>query len=972
MYQAPAFNRAPSAQQAQYGYQPPQQQRRHPLTNATVNQQGQGVNVNHHGVKDLNNQHMGLMNKDPNAYRIPHNANQETPAPKVPPKAPSSPPLPRQNSKTTPPSPPKVITDKSGRLQFSRVGFLGEGGFARVYEVKDGRGARLACKVVTKSSLKTKKAKTKLYAEIKIHRSLEHPNIVGFTDCFEDNDNVYMTLELCTSGSLMDMLRRRRRFSEPESRFFMVQLIGACHYMHTHQVIHRDLKLGNLFLDASMNVKVGDFGLAALIENPGERKKTICGTPNYIAPEVLFDTANGHSFEVDTWSIGVILYTLVVGRPPFQTKDVKAIYKRIRDNEYEFPTDRVISTAVQHLIQQILTPNPSERPTLHEIVDHTFFTMGPVPPFIPLSAHDGTPDFRSIGKRESDTNLRRLRRNAWLDGENGMPGSQSTMGGASQSATGDRGARNVTASIAQQEKEFQKAVQPGSPISALLSSARQPLVMGAAAGANGGNGAGVRESPLLRKLQAVKESPLRRGVTRGLNGIVEETGGAATGAATGSIRRRAPMAPMSEDVDAEEEGERLRLKELEAQKARIVAQMAPVKEDAEGEDDGRERAEEDEMDEVQQEERRMAEEKERERKEREAAMRARMERRERYNAAEAENIAPAAAAAVPLARSNSNTRATGLTRVPSKLADRPPQTTRGLVERDNAPAPSISAAYAPPIHAPTSNVVPSLSTAPQYHPVPPPAAKLSGFDAAAQTLTTAFEYRAAGQVYYSHSEVAVPDERVFIVSWVDYCNKYGMGYALTDGSVGVHFNDSTTLVLSPDKIHFDYITSRRQGSVYVRKNYSLEVYPEDLKNKVYLLKHFQKYIMDRLYGEYDYTFEDVGRDKGMEWVQKYLRMKHVIVFKLSHDVLQFNFYDHSKVILSSGGLMVTHIDKHYKMTRHLLSEVMRKSMGVGGNGGAEDEDEKKWMNKLVDKLKYCKEVLSQIRNMTGEEAEAAR
>ena len=166
-----------------------------------------------------------------------------------------------------------------------------------------------------------------LYAEIKIHKSLQHPNIVNFQECFEDDDNVYMTLELCPSGSLMDMLRRRRRFSEPESRFFLVQLIGACHYMHTHQVIHRDLKLGNLFLDGNMNIKVGDFGLAALIENPGERKKTICGTPNYIAPEVLFDTANGHSFEVDTWSIGVILYTLVVGRPPFQTKDVKAIYK---------------------------------------------------------------------------------------------------------------------------------------------------------------------------------------------------------------------------------------------------------------------------------------------------------------------------------------------------------------------------------------------------------------------------------------------------------------------------------------------------------------------------------------------------------------------------------------------------------------------------------------------------------------------
>ncbi len=150
---------------------------------------------------------------------------------------------------------------------------------------------------------------------------------MNFGNCFEDNDNVYMTLELCQAGSLMDMLGTRRWFTEPETRLFLVQLIGACNYMHLHQVIHRDLKLGNLFLDANMNIKAGDFGLAALIESPGERKKTICGTPNYIAPEVLFDTVNGHSFEVDTWSIGVIMYTLVVGRPPFQTKEVKEIYK---------------------------------------------------------------------------------------------------------------------------------------------------------------------------------------------------------------------------------------------------------------------------------------------------------------------------------------------------------------------------------------------------------------------------------------------------------------------------------------------------------------------------------------------------------------------------------------------------------------------------------------------------------------------
>lgn len=226
--------------------------------------------------------------------------------------------------------------------------------------------------------------------------------------------------------------------------------------------------------------------------------------------------------------------------------------RRIRDNEYEFPTDRVISGAVQHLIQQILTPNPSQRPTLHEIVDHTFFTQGPVPSYIPTSAHDGTPDFRHISKSVSDTNLKRLRKYALLDEEYPMATMPpSTSGGVPAS-------KSITTSIAQQEKEFQKAVQPGSPISALLSSARQPLLMGNPTGPSGA-ASSARENQLLRKLQAVKESPLgRRTVTRGLDGgIVEE--------------------------EQEEEEIRLRKKELEAQKARIVAQMAPVREEYEGE-----------------------------------------------------------------------------------------------------------------------------------------------------------------------------------------------------------------------------------------------------------------------------------------------------------------------------------------------------------------------------------------------------
>ncbi|GLB45196.1 putative kinase-like [Lyophyllum shimeji] len=828
-----------------------------------------------------------------NAVNHPH--TNQPPAPplksqeKEKEKQPASPPLPRQNAKIAPPSPPRVICDKSGRYQLNRVGFLGEGGFARVYEVKEVNGARLACKVVTKSSLKTKKAKTKLYAEIKIHRSLEHPNIVRFIDCFEDDDNVYMTLELCASGSLMDMLRRRRRFTEPEARFFMVQLMGACHYMHTHQVIHRDLKLGNLFLDANMNIKVGDFGLAALIENPGERKKTICGTPNYIAPEVLFDTINGHSFEVDTWSIGVILYTLCVGRPPFQTAEVKQIYKRIRDNEYDFPPERAISSNAQTLIQQILTPDPQQRPTLHEIVDHPFFTHGPVPSYIPTSAHDTPPDFRHITRAQSQSNLRRLRRYSLLDED--QVTSIAVPNAPSSSSDTSSIPKTMTSSVAQQEKEFQKAVQPGSPISALLSSARQPLLM-SSNGAQGG--AAGRESPLLRKLQAVKESPLRKSTVRGMNGIVEEG--------------EAPEGPPGFGRVREEhliEEARLRKKELEAQKARIVAQMAPVREEEEYV--GGKEPEEKELE------------------------------RERYKlkvkSSERENLPPARSTGSLVSRGKERERERE--REVRAVPERPPV------------QPALAKTVAP---APT--------------PAAPLNFQLSGFEVAAQVLTLAFDAKAVGRVFRDPREdptLPLPEEKVFIVSWVDYCNKYGMGYALTDGTVGVHFNDSTSLVLSPDKEHFDYISSRRQGAVYVRKSHTVDNYPEDLKSKVYLLKHFERYIMDRLFGEYDYTYEDVDRKRGMEWVQKYLRMKHVIVFKLSHDVLQFNFFDHSKLILSSHGLLVTHIDKEYRMTRWRLSDIM--ALAIQPHPDVEPEA-LKFNQRLVDKLKYCKEVLVSIRTAT--------
>ena len=140
----------------------------------------------------------------------------------------------------------------------------------------------------------------------------------------------------------------------------------ALTYIHRKRVIHRDLKLGNLFLGEDMKIKIGDFGLASRLEFEGERKRTICGTPNYIAPEVL-EGKNGHSYEVDIWSLGVILYTLVVGKPPFETNDVQSTYKKIKLNQYSFPTNIKVSPELQHLVTSILQTNPSKRPSLEQI-----------------------------------------------------------------------------------------------------------------------------------------------------------------------------------------------------------------------------------------------------------------------------------------------------------------------------------------------------------------------------------------------------------------------------------------------------------------------------------------------------------------------------------------------------------------------------------------------------------------------------
>lgn len=222
-------------------------------------------------------------------------------------------------------------------------------------------------------------------SEIRIHRSLHHPNIVGFEHFFEDSENVYILLELCHNQTLNELLKRRKRLVELEVQCYVMQIVAGLKYLHSHRVIHRDLKLGNLFLTDRMEEKIGDFGLATKLEFDKEKRKTICGTPNYIAPEII-SGKDGHSYEVDIWSLGVIIYTLLIGKPPFETSDVKTTYRRIKMNAYSFPEHIKISNQARDLITKILNLDPKKRPTLDQILNHPFLHMGvSIPKLLPPS-----------------------------------------------------------------------------------------------------------------------------------------------------------------------------------------------------------------------------------------------------------------------------------------------------------------------------------------------------------------------------------------------------------------------------------------------------------------------------------------------------------------------------------------------------------------------------------------------------------
>nr|CAG4651703.1 EOG090X03P9 [Triops cancriformis] len=256
------------------------------------------------------------------------------------------------------------------RESYSILEQIGKGGFATVHRaVCSSNGGVVAVKMIDKRLMQAAGMVGRVKQEVSIHSRLKHPSILELYTYFEDQNYVYLVLEYCDNGELQKYIKTLGKgLPEPEARQVMIQVVEGMLYLHSHNILHRDLSLANLLLTKDMRVKIADFGLATQLTRPDEKHLTMCGTPNYISPEVA--TRSSHGLEADVWGLGCLLYTMLVGRPPFDTDGVKATLTRVVMADFQLPDN--LSPEAKDLIKQCLKKNPRERIKLQNILSHPF------------------------------------------------------------------------------------------------------------------------------------------------------------------------------------------------------------------------------------------------------------------------------------------------------------------------------------------------------------------------------------------------------------------------------------------------------------------------------------------------------------------------------------------------------------------------------------------------------------------------
>ncbi|OHT14631.1 CAMK family protein kinase [Tritrichomonas foetus] len=250
---------------------------------------------------------------------------------------------------------------------------LGQGGFGTVFEVFHlESGKKFAIKAIPLANLQDKSLRQKQRDEIEIQQALNHENILKCYQCFQDEFNLYILLELCPYHSVNRILKKRGKLTEFETADILFQVMQGIKYLHDQNVIHRDLKLENFLIGSDGKVKIADFGVSVILSSKDEKRFSICGTKGFMPPEMVNEQSDGHSYEVDIWSVGVCAFLLLTGHPPFQTRDAYTTEQKIKACEYRIPADLKLSFVAKDFIQSILQVKPENRPTIDDLLRHPF------------------------------------------------------------------------------------------------------------------------------------------------------------------------------------------------------------------------------------------------------------------------------------------------------------------------------------------------------------------------------------------------------------------------------------------------------------------------------------------------------------------------------------------------------------------------------------------------------------------------
>ncbi|CEO94837.1 unnamed protein product (mitochondrion) [Plasmodiophora brassicae] len=279
---------------------------------------------------------------------------------------------------------------------------LGTGTFGRVRLATiaiDGKPKYMALKMLKKTEIIRLKQVEHIKDEKRILSAICHPFIVNFFGSFQDEKRLYMIMEYVIGGELFSQLRRARRFTNDASRFYAVEIVLALEFCHERNIVYRDLKPENILIDKEGHVKITDFGFAKFVE---DRTWTLCGTPEYLAPEII--QSKGHGKAVDWWALGVLIFEMCAGYPPFYDENPFGIYQKILDGTIDFP--KHFDPNAKDLVRRLLTADRTKRygclkNGVDDIKEHRWFKgidwdaalqRKLTPPFIPtaMSENDTT------------------------------------------------------------------------------------------------------------------------------------------------------------------------------------------------------------------------------------------------------------------------------------------------------------------------------------------------------------------------------------------------------------------------------------------------------------------------------------------------------------------------------------------------------------------------------------------------------